>query len=343
MYERILGGNKCAVCVREQSKKLENDLLFYLETEQKPDLLLRSVISAMITVAVCTYKRPLLLQKLLSKLNEQLTDGIFEYGAVVVDNDSGRSAESVVENCSREVGYRLRYIHEPEKSITKARNRAVQSVEGEYLAFIDDDEYPNRKWLYNLYTSIQKFGADGVLGPVLPYFEGNPPEWLVRSRLCCRRDFSTGTLLTNPVDTRTGNVLLCVSLFDSQEPFDNRFGSTGGEDSYFFAQAIRGGKRFIWCNEAPVYELVPPSRLTRRYHLQRALLRGTLNARNSRVVSMSTLKSMMAASLYTLALPWLFLAGHHHFMKYLVRNCDHIGKLLGLIGIELVRDRTFQA
>lgn len=297
-----------------------------------------------ITIAVCTFKRQKLLEKLLLNLNNQFTNDEFLYSAAVVDNDREKSAEPVIKTLRKKCSYELQYVCEPVKSITQARNRAVQNAGGDFLAFIDDDEYPDRMWLYNHYKSIHEYAADGILGPVLPYFEIEPPDWLVKSRLCNRKTFSTGTVLKDPVYTRTGNVLLRMSLFENtRAPFDNRFGSTGGEDSHFFATAINNGKVFIWCNEAIVHELVPEYRFTRRYYIQRALLRGALNARNSSFVSKSTAKSLIASGLYTISLPFLFLAGQHHFMKYLVRNCDHIGKILSHLGIEPVKDRSFQA
>ncbi len=110
-----------------------------------------------ITVAVCTYKRQKLLEKLLLNLNDQFTNDEFGYSAVVVDNDSEKSAESVIKELRKICGYKLQYVCEPVKSLTRARNRAVQNAGGDFLAFIDDDEYPDRMWLYNHYKSLCKF------------------------------------------------------------------------------------------------------------------------------------------------------------------------------------------
>ena len=303
---------------------------------------MRGIDRGMITVGICTYKRPHLLEKLLLELDKQYTGDLFQYTAVIVDNDCSRSAEATVTAIKRNCSFDISYIVEPERGISQARNRVVKNVRGAFLAFIDDDEYPSERWLFNLYNTIVRFKADGVLGPVYPYFDVPPPGWLLRSGLCFRKSFLTGTELHSPADTRTGNVLLSMRLFnDCLEPFDKRFGSTGGEDAHFFTEAINRKSKFVWCNEAPVYELVPQSRRTRRYYMQRALLRGTLNARKSKFLSVSTVRSLVAAFCYSFLLPFFLLAGHHHFMKYIVKNCDHIGKLFGLLKIEIVKDRGF--
>jgi len=49
-----------------------------------------------ISVCVCTYKRPLLLKRLLTDLSRQHTGGLFTYSIVVADNDKERSAEAVL-------------------------------------------------------------------------------------------------------------------------------------------------------------------------------------------------------------------------------------------------------
>ena len=50
----------------------------------------------LITVCICTFKRPAFLENLLRKLESQRTDNLFEYDVVVADNDAARSAEPVV-------------------------------------------------------------------------------------------------------------------------------------------------------------------------------------------------------------------------------------------------------
>jgi len=98
---------------------------------------------------------------------------------------------------------------------------------------------------------------------------------------------------------------------------------------------------FVWCNEAPVYETVPPERMKRSYFMKRALLRGAVTAGMIPFSVRGTLKSLLASLIYILSLPFLQLAGHHLFMKYLMKTCDHIGKLLGTFGIGIVKERTW--
>jgi succinoglycan biosynthesis protein ExoM len=80
----------------------------------------------------------------------------------------------------------LSYDVEREQNLSLARNRSVRNATGKYVAFIDDDEVPTPRWLVTLYQMLLGSGVDGVLGPVYPKFEVEPPKWLTRSRVAER-------------------------------------------------------------------------------------------------------------------------------------------------------------
>jgi succinoglycan biosynthesis protein ExoM len=295
-----------------------------------------------ISVCVCTYKRPQMLSTLLSKLQDQVTENLFTYSAVVVDNDSNQSAKGIVTDWQARSTIQINYHCEPEQNIALARNKAVENAKGKLIAFIDDDEFPENTWLINLLNTQNQYKATGVLGPVKPYFEVEPPRWIIKGRICDRVSFPTGTMLKNQKKTRTGNVLLSKeSLRDQEMPFNPEFGRTGGEDVDFFHRMMTRGFTFVWCNEACVYEIVPQDRFKRIFYLKKALLRGKVNADKSSAFSMGTIKSAIAVISYTAALPFFLLFGQHLFMKYLIKDCDHIGKLLGIFGIAFIRERNF--
>src|ERR1700674_5328558 len=246
-----------------------------------------------ISVCICTYKRPELLRRLLLKLEAQETEGLFEYSVVIIDNDSAESARLIAESCASELKIFLSYYVEPNQNIALARNKAVKNAKGDFLALIDDDEFPSEYWLLNLYKIFHECTVDGVLGPVKPYFESEAPQWIIRGKFCERESFPTGTIIQNAKYTRTGNVLLSRRIFvDKESWFDPRFGRTGGEDVDFFKRMIEKGSVFVWCNEAYVNESVPPERLKRSYFLRRALLRGVANSERGSLLTFDALKSV---------------------------------------------------
>ena len=299
-----------------------------------------------ISVCICTFRRPELLARLLAGLLKlQGNHELFTFSCVVIDNDEKGSAAEVVSSFQNSGGLEIIYQCEPERNFAVVRNRVVRQAKGQYVAFIDGDEVPVDCWLSELYRAMLHFEADGVLGPVRPYFDSSPPAWITKGRLCERPAHPTGMEL-DWRQTRTGNVLLKKSIFDiSNILFDPAF-RTGGEDVDFFRRAMKKGRRFVWCEEAAAYELVPPERCCKSYFLKRALLQGRISLKYAaEKPSLCTwlqvgTKSTIAIFGYTLMLPFLFLSGYGTLMKYLIKDCHHLGRLLALLRVPILEERN---
>jgi glycosyltransferase involved in cell wall biosynthesis len=292
--------------------------------------------AAQICVCVCTYKRPEFLKRLLWEVNRQATSGLFSVSIAVVDNDAERSAEAVVAELRPSLLVPVSYDVEPQRSIARARNRVVAMTEADYLAFIDDDEFPAANWLLLLFTTCREYKADGVLGPVLRHFEQKPPEWLQKSRFFIRPIYPTG-LQVAWHDSRTSNALVRrETVLGDEPPFRPQF--RAGEDQDFFRRKTEQGFRFVWSDEAVVYETIPPNRWTRVYQVRRALLQGACEALQPSCDLKSILKSMIAIPLYMIAMPFALLFGQHYFMSLLEKFSYHAGKLLKFFGINPIRE-----
>jgi glycosyltransferase involved in cell wall biosynthesis len=289
-----------------------------------------------ITVCILTFKRPAMLTRLLETLDRQETGEKLQFSVLVTDNDREKSARSAVEEARAKVGYQIRYQVEVVANIARARNRSLDAVKSEFAAFIDDDELPNADWLRQLFEAAERYGADGILGPVQPRFDFEPPRWILESGVLNRPVLKTGLVL-NYNQTRTGNVLLRRSLFGSSENrFDEAFASHG-EDRNFFKRMIARGHTFVWCEEARAYETEPPERCRAIYHIRRALLRGSISWSHAVQKLPLLAKSVAAFGAYLLSLPVLLLRGKGRFMKYFIKMCDHLGCLLAVCGVKVER------
>jgi glycosyltransferase involved in cell wall biosynthesis len=110
-----------------------------------------------ITVCICTYKRPNFLKRLLEGLLQLETASLFSYSVVVVDNDRDESARAVVSDFQKSSLISTVYCVEPRQSIALARNAALASAVGDYVALIDDDEVPTCDWLLKLVDCLSEF------------------------------------------------------------------------------------------------------------------------------------------------------------------------------------------
>lgn len=285
-----------------------------------------------------------MLSNLISKLQNQLTNNEFTYSTVVVDNDPNQSAKDIVNDLQAKSTMEIEYFCEPEQNIALARNRAVENAKGNFIAFIDDDEFPGNAWLVNLFNTYHMHKCYGVLGPVKPHFDGTPPTWLVRGQFCDRESHKTGTVL-DWTKTRTGNVLINASTFREENMrFDPSLGRTGGEDQDFFKRLINAGKSFVWCNEAAVFETVPRERWSKSFYIKKNIQMG---GRTGEIVKTDSFnikclwltKAAVSISFYSLILPFSILGGKHILMKCIFKDLYYISWVIGFFWRPIIKFR----
>jgi len=283
-----------------------------------------------ISVCICTYKRPALLTRTLETVCTQQTGGQFTYSIVVADNDKAESGRAAVEGIASRFPISIQYCVQPQQNIAMTRNKAVENATGDYLAFIDDDEFPISEWLVTMFQTIRKHGVDGVLGPVNPHFDDGAPQWVQKGRFYDRPIHPTGMVM-QWAKCRTGNVLLKRELFaaDSQ-PFKPE--CLSGEDQDFFRRKIEEGRSFIWCHEATVYEVVPAIRWKRSFLMRRALFRGIFAQRNHGLQPLRVLQALISVPVYAVMLPVALIFGQAKFMICAFKLSYHTGRLFALFG-----------
>jgi succinoglycan biosynthesis protein ExoM len=288
-----------------------------------------------ISVCVCTYRRPSLLAALLDSLVLQTFQDPFE--VIVVDNDAAGSAAKTVEVAKTHYPkLDIRYVVEPQKGISFARNTAASLAAGDFLAWIDDDETAADNWLMALWTTRFASNADGVFGPVISVYPQGSPPWVRRSGIFDRPRYPTGTRI-EARDTRTGNALVKADWFRTETPFDPSLANTGGEDYDFFVRIKSRGAQFAWCNEGEVYEVVALERQRLMWILERRLRVSTLYWR---ITSKSRAEMVIRAGAGGVACVLFGLAGIavaplglHRAIRLWCRAMGGLGRVVAVSGL----------
>lgn len=224
-----------------------------------------------IVVASLTYRRPDGITKLLDSLTRQRHDPArpYEMTVLVVDNDPAGSGRAAVETFAGNGAFTLKYVVEPQQGIPIARNRALdEAPEGtDLFCFLDDDEWTVSHWLDAMLKIRAQTGADCVYGPIEPVFPPNPPQYFIRSRVFERKKHKDGAKLDYAA---SNNVMFDYRLIRSWNlRFEEKMRFTGGTDYLFFNQAVRRGLKIFWADDALVYDIIPASRMTWKWVLQR--------------------------------------------------------------------------
>jgi glycosyltransferase involved in cell wall biosynthesis len=234
---------------------------------------------ALPSVCLCvpTFRRPDGLRKLLVDVERLAYAGALDI--IVVDNDAeGRAGAAVVDDMARTFRFPLTCIVEPRRGQTYAYNRAFQAAcrampAPDYVAVLDDDEYPEPNWLGELIRVAQHCSTDIVGGPVFPVFD-DPDHWLAKSGLYAPVRNATGRVA---MIYGAGNMLIKRGVLEQylDEPFLHAFAFTGGSDYDFFWRCRNDGRSFAWADDATVHETTPRSRVTVGYLLRRKFRNGT--------------------------------------------------------------------
>jgi succinoglycan biosynthesis protein ExoM len=174
---------------------------------------------------------------------------------------------------------------EDRRGQTYAYNRAFVSAcrapaRPDYVAVLDDDEYPDPMWLTEMMAAARRFSADIVGGPVFPVFD-DPDHWLARSGIYEPTRYATGRVA---MIYGAGSMLIRRSVLEQylDEPFLHAFAFTGGSDYEFFTRCRRDGRSFAWADNAHVFETNPRARTTVKWVLRRNFRKGTEGTRIER-------------------------------------------------------------
>ena len=194
---------------------------------------------------------------------------------VVADNDAVPSAYALTQTLAAEAPFPVVYVHEPEPGVANARNAAMARAQGEFIAFLDDDEEAPAGWLAALMAAQSKYDADVVFGPV----RGRAPSGVVKHRAYLEWFFSrvgdgAREGVINHYYGCGDSLLRRASLPDPKAPFSALRNHIGGEDDLLFGGMKAKGATFAWAPDAWVWEDPVPSRLTLDYTLARAFAYG---------------------------------------------------------------------
>jgi glycosyltransferase involved in cell wall biosynthesis len=234
-----------------------------------------------VVLFIPTFRRPDGLRKLLTEVGKLSYPGALS--VIVIENDEERLAgAAAVTELAQTFPLPLRLIVEPERGQTHAYNRGFLAAahaepRPDYIAVLDDDEYPDHAWLTRMVATARAHDADIVGGPVLPVFD-DPRHWLARTPFFQPRRYATG-----PVDMiyGVGSMLARRSVIEDylDAPFSHAFAFTGGSDLEFFTRCRNDGRSFAWADDAIVLETTPRARTTISWLLRRNFRKGSERVR----------------------------------------------------------------
>jgi len=236
-----------------------------------------------ISAVVCTLNRAAYLAKAVESLvNQTCPKDHFEI--IVVDNGSTDNTKEVVQQFSQSA--LIRYIHEPIKGLSQARNTGWQAASGKYVAYLDDDAIAHPRWLEKMLKAFEtvKPAPASVGGKVFPIWEAERPAWLTDRMLSAYAIVDWGNrakfLKPSSPEHHVGcNVAYSREVLEACGGFNVNLGRKGknllSNDENLIRKYIDShGLGIYYDPEILVEHLVPKERVTRRFMLRRHFWQG---------------------------------------------------------------------
>lgn len=99
--------------------------------------------NSLVSIIIPTYNRANCILDAISSIKEQTAKN---YEIIVVDDGSSDNTEEILNPyiINKEIRY---FKHSKNKGQAEARNKGIENVKGEYIAYLDSDNYLYRNWL----------------------------------------------------------------------------------------------------------------------------------------------------------------------------------------------------
>ncbi len=228
-----------------------------------------------VSLVITTYNRAEQLRvALLSVCSQDAQASLWE--CIVVNNNSTDDTRDVAQQLINDnPTLNISLVDEPQQGLSHARNRGVNSAQGEVIVFVDDDETFVPTFIssyiefFNTHPEVSVAG-----GGCQPCYQSGRPKWmtpLVESPIAFPldmgvhdRSFPMGRIPGG------GNLALRRSIIENNQLFNPELGRRGdqllgGEEIELLTRLTQQGEKIWWVAGARMMHHIPQSKLQMEY------------------------------------------------------------------------------
>ena len=121
-----------------------------------------------ISIIVPVYNAEEYLERCISSLRSQTLEDI----EIILVDDSSKDSSLEICNKAAAEDSRIKVIHKVNEGAGKARNAGLAVATGDYIGFVDCDDFVVPEMFRTLYDRAEKYGSDLVMSGVL-FVDGN--------------------------------------------------------------------------------------------------------------------------------------------------------------------------
>lgn len=113
----------------------------------------------MISIIIPVYRSEKTLERCIDSLKQQTYTDL----EIIIIVDEPPDASGILADRLAKADERIRVIHQQNKGVSAARNTGIQAAQGEYIQFVDSDDYVDRHLCWRLLAGLEESGAQLAL------------------------------------------------------------------------------------------------------------------------------------------------------------------------------------
>lgn len=227
-----------------------------------------------LSIIISTYNNAVSLIRTLNSVAKQDADKAIWECVVVNNNSTDNTAEMVAAFAKEHSDINIKLVDEAQQGLSYARNRGIAEAEGQFLAFIDDDETINEGFVSAYLDLFHNHGAFAGAGVLKVRYDSARPKWMsyytekmIANPLNLGKEIITITSSVNPTG---GNMAFNREIFRLYGGFDTNLGRkgnelSGGEENDMFQRLRDLGERVFYTPHAIAYHHIADRKLTPEY------------------------------------------------------------------------------
>lgn len=181
-------------------------------------------------------------------INSLLNQTLKDIEIILINDGSKDESDKIIKEYKDK---RIKYISKENEGIGKTRNRGIKEATGEYIAFVDSDDYLNEQFCEHMYNKAHQDNCDLV---ICDFYEvrGNLQE--IRFK-----DFADTSLKDNPNIINNINLGPCNKLYSLDMLKKNKIyfeENLKYEDAPFVIKAIKNAKKIGKVNKYLTYYVI---------------------------------------------------------------------------------------
>ena len=227
-----------------------------------------------LSIIISTYNNAVSLIRTLNSVAKQDADKAIWECVVVNNNSTDNTAEMVAAFAKEHSDINIKLVDEAQQGLSYARNRGIAEAEGQFLAFIDDDETINEGFVSAYLDLFHNHGAFAGAGALKVRYDSARPKWMsyytekmIANPLNLGKEIIT---ITSSVTPTGGNMAFNREIFRLYGGFDTNLGRkgnelSGGEENDMFQRLRDLGERVFYTPHAIAYHHIADRKLTPEY------------------------------------------------------------------------------